>query len=252
MSPAALSPQPDARRVESFGGTHQGRVRPINEDRFLSRPDAGVWLVADGMGGHSYGDVASSAIVQAVGDALTPASHPDTVEQLSAAIFSAHDLIQDISQANGDIVMGSTVAALVLSAGRYSAIWTGDSRIYLVRNAVNRQLTIDHTEAQMLLRKGEITEQQARDWPRKNVIVHAIGVNETPHVEMIEGEALPGDMFILCSDGLTNHVNDQEIQILATGGTAQHAVVELIRVALERGGKDNVSVIVVRVAPAGA
>ena len=239
--------QPQAERIDSFGGTHQGRVRPINEDRFLCRPNDGVWLVADGMGGHSHGDIASSAIVQAVDDGIQPGAHAATVHRFSAAIFDAHDLIQAISEANGNLVIGSTVAGLVLSEGRFSVIWTGDSRVYLLRNGRILQLTRDHTEAQMLLRQGAITETQAQDWPRRNVIVHAIGVNETPHVEQTDGESLPGDTFILCTDGLTSHVMDKEIQILATGNTAQRACVDLIRVALERGGKDNVTAVVVRV-----
>lgn len=249
---APMTSNAPGRGLDSFGGTHQGRVRPINEDRFLCRPDAGTWLVADGMGGHSHGDIASSAIVQAVNDGIQPGAHDASVHRFSAAIFDAHERIQDISAANGGLIIGSTVAGLVLSEGRFSAIWTGDSRVYLARNARILQLTRDHTEAQMLLRQGAITEEQAKDWPRRNVIVHAIGVNETPHIEKTEGEALPGDTFILCSDGLTNHVSDAEIQILVTSNSAERACVDLIRIALERGGKDNVTVIVVRIDPAGA
>lgn len=240
------------RSLDSFGGTHQGRVRPINEDRFLCRPDAGIWLVADGMGGHSHGDIASSAIVQAVSDGIQPGSHEASVHRFSAGVFDAHERIQDISAANNNLVIGSTVAGLVLSEGRFSVIWTGDSRVYLARNARIIQLTRDHTEVQMLLREGKITGEQAKDWPRRNVIVHAVGVNETPHMEKTEGDVLPGDTFILCSDGLTNHVTDAEIQILVTSNSAERACVDLIRVALERGGKDNVTVIVVRVDPNGA
>lgn len=250
-APHALS-QIRAEHVDNFGGTHQGRIRPINEDRFLCRPNEGIWLVADGMGGHSHGDIASSAIVQAVDDGIQPGVHAATVHRFSAAIFDAHDRIQAISEANGNLIIGSTVAGLVLSEGRFSVIWTGDSRVYLMRDARILQLTRDHTEAQMLLRQGAITESQAKDWPRKNVIVHAIGVNETPHIERTEGESLPGDTFVLCTDGLTSHVTDKEIQILVTSNTAQRACVDLIRVALERGGKDNITVVVVRVGPHSA
>jgi serine/threonine protein phosphatase PrpC len=237
---------PDGMRVDSFGGTHQGRIRPINEDRFLCRPDAGVWLVADGMGGHSHGDIASSAIVQSVGDATVPGRYEKTVDTFTSGVFGAHEQIKEISRANGGLVIGSTVAGLVMSAYRFSVIWSGDSRVYLVRDTRVRQLTTDHTEAQALLRKGAITQQEAENWPRRNVIVHAVGVDDAPHIEMTRGETRPGDMFVLCTDGLTNHVADEEIQILTASNTAQRACVELIRVALERGGKDNVSVVVVR------
>ncbi len=232
--------------LDSYGGTHQGRVRPINEDRFLCRPDRRVWLVADGMGGHAHGDIASSAIVQAVDESLN-AGGAKPVDAFSSSLFSAHERIMDVSNANGGLVIGSTVAGLVIDdEKRFSIIWTGDSRVYLVRDTRVRQLTVDHTEAEMLLKQGAITAQEAASWPRKNVIVHAIGVNETPHVEMTRGEARPGDIFVLCTDGLTNHLSDTDIQILVTNSSAQRACVELIRVALERGGKDNVSVIVVR------
>lgn len=237
---------PDGMRIDSFGGTHQGRVRPINEDRFLCRADAGVWLVADGMGGHSHGDIASSAIVQAVADATATGHRGKTVDAFTSAIFKAHEQIKDLSRDNGGLVMGSTVAGLVMSAYGLSVIWSGDSRVYQVRDTRVKQLTTDHTEAQALLRQGAITPHEAENWPRRNVIVHAIGVDETPHVELTRGEARPGDVFVLCTDGLTNHVADEEIQILITNNTAQRACVELIRVALERGGKDNVSVVVVR------
>ncbi len=232
--------------IDSFGGTHQGRVRPINEDRFLCRPDRMVWLVADGMGGHSHGDIASSAIVQAVDSSLPAGGGNDALEAFSSSLFVAHDRIKEVAVANGGLVMGSTVAGLIVDENRFSVIWTGDSRVYVVRDARVKQLTVDHTEAQMLLRSGSITAEEAAAWPRKNVIVHAIGVNDTPHVEMTQGDVRAGDTFVLCTDGLTNHVSDAEIQILVTSNSAQRACVELIRVALERGGTDNVSVIVVR------
>jgi protein phosphatase len=236
----------DGLRVESFGGTHQGRVRPINEDRFLCRPDAGMWLVADGMGGHSHGDVASSAIVQAVHHNCERAPHDAVVERFVQSVFDAHAQIKEIGRANGGLVIGSTVAGLVMTGSRFTVVWTGDSRVYLVRDARVRQLTVDHTEAQMLLHQGVITAVEAANWPRRNVIVHAIGVSEEPHVEMSQGEVRPGDIFVLCTDGLTNHVAEEELQILTASNPAQRACVEMIRVALERGGTDNVSVIVVR------
>lgn len=233
--------------VDSFGGTHQGRVRPINEDRFLCRPDLGVWLVADGMGGHAHGDIASSAIVQCVEEEYERPGRGSPLERFSAAIFEAHQRIRATSAANGDLVIGSTVAGLMLRADRFFIAWTGDSRVYLIRNGRIAQMTRDHTEVQMLLHKGAITEQEARNWPRKNVILHAVGVSDSPHVEGTEGRVEPGDTFVLCTDGLTAHLTDQDIQILTTGNAARQACVELIRIALERGGRDNITAIVAHV-----
>jgi serine/threonine protein phosphatase PrpC len=237
---------PAAMRIDSFGGTHQGRVRPINEDRFLCRPDRGVFIVADGMGGHSHGDIASSAIVQSVEDGLNDVSHGQKVGALSDSLVRANAMIGDISRANGNIVIGSTIAGLAVSDAKFSVLWSGDSRVYLLRDSRIRQLTIDHNEAEMLLRQGSITREQAREWPRRNVIVHAIGVNEEPHIEITEGLVRAGDIFVLCSDGLTNHLADAEIQKIALTHAAQPACVELIRLALARGGTDNVTVVIAR------
>jgi PPM family protein phosphatase len=233
-------------RIDSFGGTHQGRVRPINEDRFLWRPEFGVFVVADGMGGHSHGDIASSAIVQCVEDALSHVEHAQKVKTLTESLLRANDMIGEISRANDDIVIGSTIAGLAVTGNRFSVLWSGDSRVYLLREGRIQQLTTDHNEAEMLLRKGAITKEQAREWPRRNVIVHAIGVNEEPHIEITEGAVRTGDVFVLCSDGLTNHLSDLEIKQIAAEYSARQACVELIRIALARGGTDNVSVIAVR------
>jgi serine/threonine protein phosphatase PrpC len=233
---------------DSFGGTHQGRVRPINEDRFLSRGDAGVFVVADGMGGHSHGDIASSAIVQSVNDHIASVSHSEQITRFAQSIIHANDAIRDISQTNGNIMIGSTMAGLVVSEDRFSVLWTGDSRVYLLRDYKIRQLTTDHTEAELFLRKGTISAEQAENWPRKNIIVHAIGVDDQPHIETTNGATRPGDVFVLCSDGLTKHLIDEEIRVVALSNSAKAACVEMIRLTLERGGTDNVSIIVVKLA----
>lgn len=246
MTESGVLPKPRM-SVDAFGGTHQGRVRPINEDRFLSRSDLGIWLVADGMGGHSHGDIASSAIVQAVGDEFERQSREPPLERFSTAIHKAHDSIQATSAANGNLTIGSTVAALMLQGQKFFVAWSGDSRAYLIRKGRIAQVTKDHTEAQMLLRQGAISAQEAESWPRKNVILHAVGVHDTPYVEGTEGKLEANDIFVLCTDGLTTHVKDDEIQILTAGNSAKQGCVELVRVALERGGRDNVSVVVVHV-----
>jgi PPM family protein phosphatase len=232
-------------KVSGFGATHSGRVRPINEDRFLCKPGNGVFAVADGMGGHAHGDIASSAIVQAIDETLSSLSSTERVEAFSQSLVEANDRIKDISAVNGNIVIGSTVAGLVVSPTQFFVLWTGDSRVYLLRDGQTKQLTTDHTEAQILLRQGKISEQAAREWPRKNVIVHAIGVNEEPHIEVTRGELRRGDVFLLCTDGLTNHVTDTEIGKLAADRDPKSACVDLIKLALERGGTDNVTVIAV-------
>jgi serine/threonine protein phosphatase PrpC len=232
-------------KIEGFGATHSGRVRPINEDRFLCSVEHGVFAVADGMGGHAHGDIASSAIIQAIDERISMPSAAERVEAFSQSIVDANKTIRDISAANGNIIIGSTAAGLVIFPSQFFVFWTGDSRVYLLREGRIQQLTYDHTEAQILLRQGKISEATAREWPRKNVIVHAIGVNEEPYIEVTRGELRRGDVFLLCTDGLTNHVTDAEINQIAPSRDAKAVCVDLIRLALERGGTDNVTVIAV-------
>lgn len=249
------------RRLDAFGGTHQGRVRPINEDRFLCDPGRGVLLVADGMGGHSHGDIASSAIVSHVAEAVGPRSGATPGATLGAmpgmkavtqGVRAANDAIVTISQENDDLVIGSTVAALVLGEDRYEVAWTGDSRVYRLRGGEILCLTDDHTEPNMLRREGRITREEAERWPRSHVIVHAVGVGPHPYIEMVEGDAHEGDVFVVCSDGLTTHVEDHEIAELAGGGSAERICKDLVLRALERGGTDNVTVVVARLEGGGS
>jgi serine/threonine protein phosphatase PrpC len=242
---AEPAPKPALTKVDGFGATHSGRVRPINEDRFLCSAGHGVFAVADGMGGHAHGDIASSAIIQAIDDRISTLSAGERVEAFSQSLLEANSTIKEISAANGGIIIGSTVAGLITSPSQFFVLWTGDSRVYLLRDGRIKQLTLDHTEAQVLLRQGKISEEMAREWPRKNVIVHAIGVNEEPHIEVTHGELRRGDVFLLCTDGLTNHVTDPEINQLAAKRDTKSACIDLIRLALERGGTDNVTVIAV-------
>jgi PPM family protein phosphatase len=242
---AEPAPKNASLTVDGFGATHSGRVRPINEDRFLCKAGHGVFAVADGMGGHAHGDIASSAIIQAIDERMTLLSNGERVEAFSQSLVEANNTIKEISAANGNIIIGSTVAGLVTSPTQFFVLWTGDSRVYLLRDGRIKQLTIDHTEAQVLLRQGKISEEAAREWPRKNVIVYAIGVNEEPHIEVTRGELRHGDAFLLCTDGLTNHVTDAEISKLAINRDPKTACIDLIKLALERGGTDNVTVIAV-------
>ncbi len=233
--------------LDSFGGTHQGRVRPINEDRFLSAPEFGVFLVADGMGGHSHGDIASSAIIQYVEENLQKYCHDGIVQNVGESIFKANNEIKRISE-NNNIIIGSTVAALVFSSGRFSVLWSGDSRVYRVRQETINRLTTDHTEAQMLLRQNAITQEEFENWTRKNVIVHAIGTTVEPYIEVASGDIDNDDCFVLCSDGLTNHIFDNEIEEMASKQENMEILCsELIKLALQRGGHDNISVIAIRV-----
>jgi len=224
----------------------KGCVRDQNEDAYLIRPKSGVWLVADGMGGHEAGEFASGRIVEVVESIGLPSSAPDLQARFVDRIVRAHADIQDRSREMNGATIGATLVALLAYGENFACVWSGDSRIYRLREGELRQVTKDHTEAQELLAAGSITAEQAANWPRKNVITRAIGVSETPRLEEVYGTLRSGDAFLLCSDGLTGHVEDHEIAAALAGGSAQDTAQGLVDLTIERGATDNVTVVVVR------
>jgi protein phosphatase len=239
-------PRRAAARLDLGAASHVGRVRSLNEDRFLVAPESGLFAVADGMGGHAAGDVASSAVVQALATIAPAASASDLLARMKAGIASANAEIQKVAQARGTVV-GTTLAALLIFAPHFACLWSGDSRIYRVRAGRIAQLSHDHTEVQSLLDRGVLTPEEASLWPGRNAITRAIGVQERPELELDHGLLEPGDVFILCSDGLTQHVADREILGLCVeAADAQGACDALVALTLARGASDNVTVVAVR------
>lgn len=233
-------------QFESYGLTHTGRVRKHNEDRFLVEPDSGIWIVADGMGGHHAGEIASASIVDHLATMGIATSANDLRERFEDRLGRAHAEIRDLSKARGATI-GSTIAALLAIDGRFACLWSGDSRIYLIREGVIQQLSRDHTEVQELLDRGVITAAEARTWPRRNVITRAVGVAEEVIIDFEQGETLPGDIFVLGTDGLTTHVTDPELRQAALASRPMEACERLLEMVLDRGGTDNVTIIIVRV-----
>lgn len=232
-------------RFETGALTHTGRVRDHNEDRFFVDPGAGVWVVADGMGGHHGGELASGSIVSHLSSIGRSASAPDLQARFVDRISRANEEIQQISVANGATV-GSTVVALLAYEQHFAVVWSGDSRLYVIRDGELVQISRDHTEAQELLDRGAINEDEAANWPRKNVITRAIGVAEEPNLDQRYGSLEDNDVFVLCSDGLTGHVQDEEIRDMVNGVRPQDACDALVELTLARGATDNVTVVVVR------
>jgi protein phosphatase len=166
-------------------------------------------------------------------------------------IVSANSRLKKLGDERGAVI-GTTVAVLLIFDGHYAAVWSGDSRIYRVRKRRIEQISVDHTEVQELISEGKLTAEEARAWPRRNVITRAIGVNDDPELE-IKGSALElGDTFVICSDGLTAHVEDKEILALASAHRPQQACDLLVALTLDRGASDNVTVVAVRFDPAAA
>lgn len=238
-------------RYETGQATDRGQVRPLNEDSYFTRPETGIWLVADGMGGHSAGDFAS----QTIANAMASIAAAPTLDELQARFLThlqvAHDhILQHALQLGGGTV-GATLVALLVHENHYACIWSGDSRLYLMRDGVMTRLTRDHTEVQQLIDSGALSEEEARLWPRKNVITRAIGVFDTPEHDILAGQVQPGDVFLLCSDGLTEHLDDLDLQDFLISGandTPQVICNALIWETLERGARDNVTAVILRCA----
>ena len=227
--------------------THPGHVRKINEDSIYADPKRGVWLVADGMGGHRDGGIASAMIVEAVGRIPTDS---EILSGLLASVDEVNENLLQRSKGVHDHIIGSTLNALIVEGRNYTCLWAGDSRCYLIRAGTVRQLSQDHTEVQELINSGAITQQEALTWPRRNVITRAVGVDHDLELDVVSGEIECDDCFILCSDGLTGHVTDAEILANIKKSSPKIACEQLLNLALERGGKDNISIIVVQVSKA--
>lgn len=219
--------------------SHTGRVRSSNQDAVAA--DGRTFVVADGMGGHVGGEVASSIAVQAITDAV--AAGAGAVDALRAANVAIFERSQDEPELAG---MGTTATlAIVEPDGRCDLANVGDSRAYLLRRGELRQLTNDHTFVQELVDAGTITSQQAQHHQARHVLTKVLGVVEGVEPDHFELTIGPGDTLLLCSDGLVNEVAETEIARLLSGDDPERAVSSLVNAALEHGGSDNVSVIVV-------
>jgi serine/threonine protein phosphatase PrpC len=234
-------------QFETGAVSHVGNVRKVNEDSLFTSEAHGVWLVADGMGGHRDGKLASSIVVEAAKTLGRPASAPDLLSRFNDRILRANAQLAAMSNGDDHSIIGSTVAAVLVYGRHFACVWAGDSRVYLVRETTISQISKDHTEVQELLDKGVIQPSEAKTWPRRNVITRAIGVGDDPGLDLVQGKLQDGDTFVICSDGLTGHVEDEEILAHVAGHSVEGASDTLVQLALERGGKDNVTVVVLRV-----
>jgi protein phosphatase len=231
---------------EAGAATHVGRVRRHNEDLALVRPDLGIFAVADGMGGHADGALASRTVVEALQSIGRADSAPDLLARSEERIIDANRRLTELARERGGGVIGSTVAVLIAFEENYACLWAGDSRVYLVRGGRISQISRDHSEVQELFDRGLISADEARTWPRRNIVTRAIGVGPQPELDLVDGRLERGDRFIICSDGLTAHVADQEILDVVDGRDPQDACDALVALTLERGASDNVTVVSLR------
>lgn len=232
-------------RFESAAMTHPGKVREANEDSHLTRDAAGIWAVADGMGGHACGDVASRMMVDALLAVAPPGSAAELLSACEAAVVDVNERLIAMASAR-NAVIGTTLVMLLSFGVDYACVWSGDSRIYRVRDRKIAMLSRDHTEVQELVDRGILTMEESRASPLRNIVTRAIGVSPHAELEMARGTLYEGDVFLLCTDGLTNHVSDDELLLNALRHSSQLTCRALVDLALQRGGTDNLTVIVVR------
>jgi len=236
--------------------TDVGRVRDQNEDAWTAVPGAGLYAVADGMGGHAAGEVASRLAVEAVEESLGDRA-PDTVagarEVLAAAVRAAGRRIREQARERPERRgMGTTLTAmLLLTDGRGVVAHVGDSRAYRMRGEGLGRLTRDHTWVQARVDSGELTEDEARRHPASSVLTRALGADGFSEPDLFEIEWRPGDVYLLCSDGLTAAVGEPELEgelgrALREAADLEGAAGELVREANRRGGPDNITVLLVR------
>jgi len=231
---------------ECVSKTHVGLRRKVNEDSMAVRTDRGLWAVADGMGGHDAGDVASARVTEAIVKLPVVYGLDDLVEgaviQLQKVNRELIDLARS-SAATGSI--GSTVVGLAIANGQYRCFWAGDSRAYRIRDGRIAQLSRDHSLVQDLVDAGMLGPEEAHNHPNANVITRAVGVAEELRVDIASGDAAPGDRFLLASDGLTRLVPDEELAAVLTSRPAEAAAEELVDTVLARGAPDNIAMIIV-------
>jgi serine/threonine-protein phosphatase Stp1 len=230
----------------SVDRSHVGMVRKVNEDACLALPELGLWAVADGMGGHEAGEVASGMIVDALAQISADLDWEAFIAAAQQQLRQVNEQLREESnQRYQQRTIGSTVAVLLARENQCACLWAGDSRIYRLRKGQLEQLTRDHSHVQELVDQGLIDPEQAHDHPLGNVITRAVGSAEALEIDVRLIPLQAGDVFLLCSDGLNKMVSDMEIARWLGNTDLQQVVEGLIQLALVRGASDNVTVIAI-------
>ncbi|MDD3446545.1 MAG: protein phosphatase 2C domain-containing protein [Zavarzinia sp.] len=234
----------------STGATNVGRKRTLNEDALLVRPEAGIWAVCDGVGGHDAGEVASQAVV----DALAAIAPVDSAGALLARVRGA------ITEVNGELrrqagagkTIATTATVLLAYGEHFACLWAGDSRCYRRRGGALQQITRDHSLVQDMLDKGMITPAEAENHPRGNIVTRAVGAADELLLDKVNDRIQADDLFLLCSDGLNKVVPESEINHILSSYALDVAADRLIAAALAGGAPDNVTVVLVTFRDAAA
>ena len=235
-------------RFDCASRTNVGLKRSINEDSILVETDRGLWAVADGMGGHEAGEIASTMVT----DALRCLPDLNDVDELAGkAVESLRQVNQqliELARSGGSRgTIGTTVVGLAVTDGSFRCFWMGDSRAYLLRDGTIDRITHDHSLVQNLVDAGMLKPEEAETHENANLITRAVGVSENCEVDIVSGEARSNDLFVLASDGLTRLVPDQELADELQRSSLEDAADRLIETVLARGAPDNVSLIIAKV-----
>jgi len=222
--------------------TDKGNVRQANEDAILDQPQSGLWVVADGMGGHEAGEVASGAIVASLAEVGAIDQTSNFVNAVEDSLIDTNRRLYAASSTQGK-VMGSTVAAVLALPGHCLCMWAGDSRVYRLRNFELEELTTDHSEVEELIAEGSLAREDAEGYPGENVITRAVGGEEELYLEVKLFDLAHKDRYLICSDGLYKDVKIHEIQEILSDGGISSVCQRLIDCAKSRRCSDNVSVI---------
>ena len=240
--------RPTSCRWVSHAVTDAGKVRRLNEDRYLCQQKQGLWAVADGMGGHDSGEVASRMVVSGLARVRRVSDPGDYIEALEESLFNVNIKLRRKALDAGKRMIGTTVVLFGIFRDFGVWLWAGDSRVYCLRKAHLYQLSMDHSQVSDYVSKGLLTPEEAKTHPVRNRITRAVGGSEQLSLDMDLIRIQPGDRYLLCSDGLHGYITDQEIQQILNQKQAPEAICkELIKVCYTHGAGDNVTTVVVDV-----
>jgi serine/threonine-protein phosphatase Stp1 len=238
---------------QSVSRTHVGCRRKVNEDAVLCRPDLGLWAVADGMGGHDAGAVASALVVETLAGCDPEMDLETRTDTARLMLIEANRRLVAMGResATGRTI-GTTVVAIAADPGSFACLWAGDSRAYHRRGGVLVQLTRDHSVVQALVDAGELGPAEAADHPDSNLVTRAVGAAPKLVIDTVTGDVHPGDTLLLASDGLTRLLNREELLAGLSASNLDSAADEFIDICLSRGAPDNVSLVMLRAEPVGS
>ncbi|WP_415884425.1 PP2C family protein-serine/threonine phosphatase [Neptuniibacter sp. QD34_54] len=232
----------------SVARTETGHVRKINEDALYTCDQQAHWAVADGMGGHHAGDVASQLVVERLSKLPVGDNLACRIDRLEDTLVATNQELLNMAGGNGKVI-GTTVAGLIFDTNRYLVYWCGDSRVYLLRNGCLNQETVDHTLVQEMLEQGRINPVDVPNHPERNVITRAVGANDSLFIDMDLRPLQAGDLFLICSDGLDKEIGENELtQLLNQSARDINQGIDLLMSkCLERSAKDNITLVLVSV-----